>query len=307
MIGDRVLRFCALHHIEGPLLVAVSGGVDSTALLVLLAELRFDITCAHINHRLRGSESYDDEQFVRDLCVKLGIPLHVADGTLDPTAVRDRGIEAAAREIRYARLRELRDANGIRWVATAHQQNDQAETVLMRLVTGSGLAGLRGIHPVREDGFIRPLIEVTRAELAAFLEERGITSRIDRSNADPRFLRNRLRTVLHDLGPAASANLASVAAEARDRWPILERAIDDAEHIEVTESETRFLTWPDEPWLRAALLHRHLRRMDPTARDTNIHKLATATRRTTASKHIEFLPDRDPVVLRRRIDEKTKS
>ncbi|HEX9985734.1 MAG TPA: tRNA lysidine(34) synthetase TilS [Thermoanaerobaculia bacterium] len=307
MIGDRVLRFCALHHIEGPLLVAVSGGVDSTALLVLLAELRFDVTGAHINHRLRGSESYDDEQFVRDLCVRMGVPLHVADGTLDPAVVRDRGIEAAAREVRYARLRELRDATGIRWVATAHQQNDQAETVLMRLVTGSGLAGLRGIHPVRDDGFVRPLLDVTRAELAAFLDERGITPRHDRSNADPRFLRNRLRAVLNELGPAASTNLASVAAEARDRWPVLERAIDAAEHIEITDTETRFLTWPSEPWLRAALLHRHLRRMDPAARDTNIHKLAAATKRTTASKQIEFLPDRDPVVLRRRTDPRTKS
>ncbi|HEX7155526.1 MAG TPA: tRNA lysidine(34) synthetase TilS [Thermoanaerobaculia bacterium] len=293
MIGERVQRFCALHHIEGPLLAAVSGGVDSTALLVLLHELGFAVSCAHINHRLRGSDSYDDEQFVRDLCARLGIPLHVEDGTLEPRAVKDRGVEAAAREVRYARLRELRDRTGARWVATAHQQNDQAETVLLRLISGGGMGSLRGIQPVRDDGFIRPLLDVPRDELTAFLAERGITPRIDRTNADDRFLRNRLRKVLGDLGPAATKHLAAVSAEAREKWPVIERAVDEAEHVEVTNDETRFLEWPDEEWLRASLLHRHIRRMDPVARDVDIRKLAS---RISVSRELEVVLRRRPVV-----------
>src|SRR3954469_4138913 len=147
-----------------------------------------EIVAAHINHHLRGAESDDDEEYVRELCARYDIPLRVADGTLDPNAVRDRGIEAAAREVRHARLREIA---GDALIATAHQKNDQAETIVMRLMTGGGIAALRGIHPVRDDGVIRPLLEVTRAEIERFLAERGAAARADSSNADPRFVRNR--------------------------------------------------------------------------------------------------------------------
>src|SRR6202008_3951422 len=144
-------------------------------------------------------------------------------------------------------------------VATAHQKNDQAETVLMRLVTGSGIAALRGIHPVRDDGFVRPLLDITRAELDAFLAERGIAPRHDRSNDDARFLRNRIRSVVREMEDRAIPivdGLAAVAAQARQQWPILERAIDEAERtcVEVRADETVFLTWPEDAWLRQALL-----------------------------------------------------
>ncbi|HEX2059527.1 MAG TPA: tRNA lysidine(34) synthetase TilS, partial [Thermoanaerobaculia bacterium] len=145
------------------IVVAVSGGADSTALLLAMTELGdYEIVCAHVNHHLRGAESDADEAFVREVCERLQIELHVKDGTLDEQSVRDRGIEAAAREVRYARLQEIRGKTHAHHVATAHQKDDQAETVLMRLLTGSGIAGLRGIHPMREDGFIRPLLDVTR-------------------------------------------------------------------------------------------------------------------------------------------------
>src|SRR5213082_3011963 len=143
MLTDAVARFLAAHAIDR-LVAAVSGGPDSTALLVALAELRADLVAAHVNHHLRGGESDDDERFVRELCARFGVPLHVADGTLDQDAVRAHGIEAAARELRHARLHEIREVVSMRWIATAHQLDDQAETVLMRLMTGSGLAGLRG-------------------------------------------------------------------------------------------------------------------------------------------------------------------
>jgi tRNA(Ile)-lysidine synthase len=291
-----------------PLVAAVSGGVDSTALLVALADLRaegFGVVAAHVNHHLRGAESDGDEAFVRELTGRLGVELHVADGTLDAEAVRDRGVEAAAREVRYARLAAIREEVGARYVVTAHQKNDQAETVLMRLLTGGGIAALRGIHPVREDGVLRPLLEVTRQELEAFLRDRGIVPRFDRSNDDPRFLRNRVRGLVRDLGAVES--LAAVAAQARQQWPVLERAIDAAErvHAEAGEGETRFLSMPEEPWLRQALLHRHIRRLDRSARDVSardLERLATEAdriRRVSVTKTLELVRSGGQLVLRR--------
>ena len=279
----------------GAVVVAVSGGVDSTALLLALSDLRdegFQLAAVHVNHHLRGSESNGDEAFVRDLCARLGVPFVVADGTLDPEAVMRRGIEAAAREIRYARLRENA---GDRLVATAHQKNDQAETVLMRLLTGSGIAGLRGVHPVRADGFIRPLLGVTRDEVDAFLRERGVTPRMDRSNEDERFLRNRVRSIVQSLN--AVDNLVAVADQAREQWPVLERIIDAAEPAAL---EGR---WPDESWLRQALLRRLVRRLDPEARDFDARRLAEqldGVTRVSVSGSVELVRRGDALLLERR-------
>jgi len=124
MIVDAIRRFLAEHDIRGPIVAAVSGGVDSTALLAAFVEMgSVQFTAAHVNHHLRGGESDDDEAYVREICARYDIPLRVADGTLDPEAVKHRGIEAAAREVRHVRLCEIA---GVALIATAHQKNDQA-------------------------------------------------------------------------------------------------------------------------------------------------------------------------------------
>src|SRR5205807_4559253 len=108
VIVETLRRFLAAHGVGGTVVAAVSGGGDSTALLLGLAELDgVELVAAHVNHHLRGADSDDDEAFVRDLCSRLGVPLHVEDGTLDTAAVRERGVEAAAREVRHARLHEV--------------------------------------------------------------------------------------------------------------------------------------------------------------------------------------------------------
>lgn len=306
MLGAVLRHFFVKHSLTTDrLVVAVSGGVDSTALLVAMNDLRADgwqIAAAHVNHHLRGAESEADEAFVRDLCRTLDVPLHVADGTLDPARVAARGIEAAAREVRYARLLEIRTRFAFPLVATAHQKNDQAETVLMRLLHGSGIAGLRAIRPVREDGFVRPLLEVRRDEIEAWLSERGITPRLDSSNADPRFLRNRLRRLLVDR--AHIDNLASLAADAQAQWPILERELDAAERraVVATEDETLFRHLPDTPWIAAALLRRHIRRLDPDARDFNATRIAATAstiRRMSITRTVELLRTDAGLLLRR--------
>src|SRR4051794_40999433 len=207
MIVEALRRFFDGHGIAPCRVVAaVSGGADSPALLIALGELRadgFEITAAHVNHHLRGPESDADERFVRDLCRRMAVELDVADGTLDRAAIKRSGIEAAAREVRTRRLLDIKKQRGARYVATAHQKNDQAETVLMRLMTGSGLSGLRAIHPIRDDGFIRPLLDVTRAEIDAFLYAHELNPRVDSSNADTRYLRNRIRQTMRGHGLAA--------------------------------------------------------------------------------------------------------
>jgi tRNA(Ile)-lysidine synthase len=304
MIADAVRQFFVKSGIKPCRIVAaVSGGIDSTALLLTLSERKsdgYEVVCAHVNHHLRGADSDADEEFVRELCASLDVPLHVADGTLDPERVKARGIEAAAREVRYARLQEIRERSGASWVATAHQKNDQAETVLMRLLTGSGLAGLRGIHPVRDDGFIRPLLEVTREEIEAFLRERGVTPRFDRSNDDLRFLRNRVRVFLREIGSAE--NLAFVVEQARGWWPVVERVI-DAVPVETTDDETRFTELPEDEWLRGALLQRHIRRLDPEARDFDAMRVARdPASRISVTKNVELIREGDVVRLRRRAE-----
>ena len=296
MVLSAVRQFFVKQNIPAmPVFVAVSGGVDSTALLLALASLRdegFAVGGIHVNHHLRGSDSDADEAFVRDLCARLGVPLEVADGPLDAEAIRRRGIEAAAREVRYERLREKA---GSQLVATAHQKDDQAETVLMRLLSGSGIGGLRGIHPVRADGFIRPLLEVTRAEIEAFLRERGVTARVDRSNEDPRFLRNRVRAIVRELN--AVDNLVAVAGQAREQWPLLERAIDEA------EPAARRGQWPPQMWLRQALLQRLVRELDPNARDFDARRLAEeldGVSRVSVSRSVELVRRGDSLLLEHR-------
>lgn len=312
MVVDAVRRFLTEYGIAPQrIVIACSGGADSSALLLAFAELRgegFDPVCAHVNHHLRGQESDDDATFVRALSESLGVPVHAVDGSLDPEAVRERGVESAAREIRELRLDEVRRSEGARLVATAHQLDDQAETVLMRLFTGSGLAALRGIHPVRGDGFVRPLLRVPRVAIDQFVRDRGITPRTDSSNADPRFLRNRVRAVLGGFDPAIVISIAAAADQARDLWPVVEALIDTAERraCEIRPDETGFINWPDDRWLRQALLNRHIRRLDPDARDVSARDIARlaasldSIRRTTVSGSLELVRRGSSLVLRKR-------
>jgi len=167
---------------------------------------------------------------------------------------------------------------------------------------------LRGIHAVRADGVLRPLLDVTRDDIEAFLHERGITPRHDRSNDDPRFLRNRIRVLIREL--AATENLSAIAAQARQQWPILERAIDDAESqsAEVHAGDTRFLRWPEDPWLRQALLNRHIHRLDREARDVSAADLARLAsevhtiKRASVTKHLELIRRGNALVLRKRAE-----
>ena len=171
------------------IICAVSGGADSMALLwsMYLLKDKWDIrlSAAHFNHNLRGEESDADEAFVRQFCDHYDIPLYVGHGYV---TAGEKGLEAAAREARYAFFATL-DGK----IATAHTADDNAETVLMHMIRGTGLKGLGGISPIYGGNVIRPMLSVTRAEVEAFLAEWSIRYITDSSNETDDFLRNRLR------------------------------------------------------------------------------------------------------------------
>ena len=193
---------------------AVSGGADSMALLwamyLLKEEWKLDLSAAHFNHHLRGEESDRDEAFVRSFCEGYGIPLHTGSAEVKPGK---KGLEAAARDARYAFLRSLPGK-----IVTAHTADDNAETILMHLVRGTGLKGLGGISP-RNGSVVRPMLTVTREDVLAFLDEYCVDFIEDSSNSGDAFLRNRLRhhvmPLLREENPRLSENLSAMALRLR--------------------------------------------------------------------------------------------
>ncbi|MBM3265737.1 MAG: tRNA lysidine(34) synthetase TilS [candidate division Zixibacteria bacterium] len=178
--------------------VAVSGGPDSVALLHVLWHLSerwpFRLTVAHLNHGLRGAEADEDAAFVQQLADSLHLSCVVEQADV-ATYCRARGLstETGAREIRYAFLERMAQKHDARKIATGHTADDQAETVLMRLLRGSGPGGLAGIRPALEGRIIRPLLYATREQVMAYLAARRLTARQDATNDDPDMLRNRVR------------------------------------------------------------------------------------------------------------------
>jgi tRNA(Ile)-lysidine synthase len=231
----KLAQFLHRHGIgPGGVVVAVSGGPDSMALLRALLTLRPDpqpgpLVIAHLNHQLRGEESDADEAFVREQHAALGAPgVERACERID-VAARARAdrenLESVARRLRYGWLTEIAQKHGLRYVATGHTADDQAETVLHRLLRGAGLKGLRGIAPRRvlAPGIeaVRPLLTVSRAEVLTYLEVEQQPFRTDRSNADPRFTRNRIRSQLlpylaEHYNPAIAQILARLAEQAEE-------------------------------------------------------------------------------------------
>jgi tRNA(Ile)-lysidine synthase len=202
-------------------LALVSGGPDSVALLRVLVTLGAEPVVLHVDHGLRGEESREDAEFVRDLCVRLGVRYEVRQLSLGEGS----NLQERARDERYALAEELTARLGLRTIATGHTADDVAETVLMNLARGSGLRGLSGIPPVR--GKIqRPLIEVTRREVLDYLKELDQPYRTDPTNLTGKYARNRVRLevlpVLEELYPGAARNVARAASLAREDLEVLE-------------------------------------------------------------------------------------
>lgn len=212
-LGAALGAECGVVAGDG-LVCAVSGGADSVALLfglyLLKEKMGFRLSAAHFNHHLRGEESDGDEAFVRDFCAGYRIPLTLGGAQVQPGK---KGLEAAARDARYAFLRALPGK-----IVTAHTADDNAETVLMHLLRGTGLKGLGGIAPV-SGNLLRPMLGITRQEVEAFLQEYHLPHREDSSNATDAFLRNRIRhgvlPLLREENPGVSVAISAMAQRLR--------------------------------------------------------------------------------------------
>ena len=233
-------------------IAAVSGGADSVAMLfalyLLRDELGITLEAAHFNHHMRGAESDRDEAFVTDFCGRYDIPLHLGSGRIVPGK---KGLEAAARDARYAFLRCLPGK-----VATAHTADDNAETVLMRLIRGTGLKGLGAIAPV-SGNVIRPMLTVTRDDVEAFLEEYALPHVEDSSNGTDDFLRNRIRhgilPLMRTENPRIGENLSAMALLLRQDEACLQAMIPEEQMPDVSRLKAM------EPALRRRALERFLK------------------------------------------------
>jgi tRNA(Ile)-lysidine synthase len=235
--------------------VAVSGGPDSVALAAALTGLDGSrrLALAHVNHGLRAAESDADARFVERLGRRLGLQVFVLDGVVPAGG----NLEERARERRYAELVALARREGFRALATGHTLDDQAETVLLRLLRGAGVTGLVGIAPDRRDGVVRPLLGCSRHDVLEFLSRRRFDFRRDRSNRSLVFTRNRIR---------------------RSLLPRLEREFNPA--IREILARTAELLRDDEDWLEAAARRAGRRAQRGEALDAeNVRRLAPALQR----------------------------
>ena len=207
MFKENILKTIQKYNLiqnGDKVVVGLSGGPDSISLINVLDEIRreedidlkFEIIAAHINHNIR-EEAKSDENFVINYCKKKNIEIHVLSIDITKKAKEEKkGTEETGRNARYKFFEEILIKTKANKIATAHTANDNAETVLMNIIRGSGTSGLKGIRPIRENKFIRPLIETTREEIENYCDENKLNPRIDKTNFENEYTRNRTRNML---------------------------------------------------------------------------------------------------------------
>ena len=252
---ERMTQFIQakrMLEVEDHVLVAVSGGPDSVALLAVLQSLcpawGLRLSVAHFNHGLRGAESEDDASFVHALCQTFDIPCIVTLLDLNAREIRRPGysLQDYARERRYQELFRIATEIDADKVAVGHTANDQAETMVMWMVRGARTGGLGGIPPTRRPNVIRPLLETSREELLAYLDRKGLSYRNDSSNAKLIYLRNRIRKevipVLQVYNPNVVDALARQADIVREEHEYLDHLAEDAlSHMLKEQSDTKIV------------------------------------------------------------------
>ncbi len=298
-VRDTIRKYRMLP--PGTVIVGVSGGADSVALLHILLQLQDELSirvhAAHLNHRIRGDEADSDQAFVVHLAERWRVPLSVA-GVDVPALARERrlAIEEAARQARYAFLLQTARQLGARAVAVAHHADDQAETVLMHFLRGAGLAGMRGILPVSDLTRLRmgaseellrgepvllarPLLEVSKADILAYCRENGLEFRFDRSNLDQTYFRNRLRhellPILETYNPNIREVLRRAAAVAADDYAFLAQELQKAWGRVCTAEGAGWIEFDLAQWrglhrsLQRSVLREAIRRLRQGLRNIN--------------------------------------
>lgn len=233
---DRVRRFASVHELfvyGGKYIVALSGGADSVSLLFVLKhlehELGIDVEAAHCNFHLRGAESVRDEEFCKQLCERLSVPLHLIHFDTQAYADLHRvSIEMAARDLRYGYFENLRRDIEAQDICVAHHRDDSVETVLLNLVRGTGLRGLRGIQP-RNGNIIRPLLSLSREDIVQYLGALGESYVTDSTNLHNDVKRNKIRLdvmpLLRELNPSVSQSIFESSLRVGEALKVFDEAM----------------------------------------------------------------------------------
>lgn len=287
----KVENFIVRHSLlrrDAKIIVAVSGGADSVALVSALVDLGYDCTAAHCNFHLRGEESGRDMRHVERLAERLGIDLYVKD--FDVAARRKltgESLEMACRELRYAWFAELLDRDCAQAVAVGHHAEDQTETFFLNLLRGAGVAGLGGMKP-RQGDVVRPMLETTRAEIEEYLRSCSLGWVTDSTNTSDDFARNRLRNrllpLLEELFPGASEAIRHSMEHLRENAALYLRGASDAiAPYRSEDSQVNLAALASDP-LAGLILYEHLRGEGFNRSQTD-DMLRAATRGTGATFH----------------------
>lgn len=262
-------------------IVALSGGPDSMALWHILSHLcqdqHIELVAAHLNHKLRGEESQEDALCVKSLIQKSNARLYIKEVETETIANEKRlGIEETARSLRYAFFQDVARETGAQFLATGHNLDDQAETVFMRMVRGAGMDGLGGIPPVNQLGklkIIRPLIQVTRQEILAYLKREEIPFRIDQSNSDMKYRRNFVRHQLlpqieKEWNPAVKTILSRSADQHREVFKYIDEETQRwwNRSVRVEKNKVKLkggILKKASPFIRQEIVKRVLRKLTP--------------------------------------------
>jgi tRNA(Ile)-lysidine synthase len=242
-------------------IVALSGGADSVALLRLMIDAGYRCEAAHCNFHLRGDESNRDERFVAELCDRLGVKLHKTDfDTAEYAARQGVSIEMAARELRYNWFEQLRTERGASCIAVAHHKDDSVETILLNLIRGTGIAGLTGIRP-KNGHIVRPLLCASRAEITDYLSHIGQEYVTDSTNLVDEYTRNKIRLniipMLQEINPAVKESITSCGNSINEALAVYRNGIEEGRRRVTVEGGIDIERLMKEPSPRA-LLHEML-------------------------------------------------
>ena len=260
MIQQRIIQYIDkedLFSSDSKILVALSGGADSVALLCILHAAGYHCEAAHCNFHLRGEESNRDEQFVRQLCRKYEIRLHTVDfDTTRYAAEKHISIEMAARELRYNWFEEIRNECQADVIAVAHHQDDSVETILLNLIRGTGIIGLLGIRP-RNGAIVRPLLCINREEILHYLQSIGQDYVTDSTNLEDEYTRNKIRLnllpLMQTMNPSVKNSLIETSNYLNDISVIYNRYTEEAKARIVTTEGIRIHELLKEPAPEALL------------------------------------------------------
>lgn len=260
MIEKKIAQYIdneRLFPINARIIVALSGGADSVALLRILHTLGYDCEAAHCNFHLRGTESDRDEMFVRKLCKTMRTPLHTIDFATEQYAIEKKiSIEMAARELRYQWFVEIKEKTKADVIAVAHHQDDSVETVLLNLIRGTGINGLLGIRPKNGD-IVRPLLCISRKEITDYLQNAGQEYMTDSTNLQDEYTRNKIRLnllpLMQEINPLVKEHIIDTSNYLNDVNRIYNKGIEEGKQRVIEKGNIRIVPLLKEPSPEALL------------------------------------------------------